>query len=384
MATEPQPRNLPMDLPIIDLDVYLNNPAASPAVQAECSRAASALITYGALLLHDSRVSEADNDTFLDLLEDYFAQPEDDLRRDERPDLSYQIGVTLENTEKPKCAVDEPCLDVIQRLDPSQRPLDISAHSPDPKCRFFWRMVELPPYETLFPGLNAENITPDAVHIKDRWAPTMNQWGSSMKNAVSKLSEMTALGLGLEADFFSTAGRYGPHLLAPTASDLTKYGSRDTILAGFHTDLNFLTIHGRSRYPGLNIWARNTGSRISVKIPQGNYLLVQAGKQIEYITGGLIKAGYHEVVVNERTLEVIEKRKAELPDRPLVRISSTLFWHLNSDFDLAPVPALAEKAKRVREEQAKLGRDEGEEAKYPATKVGYQVQDELKHIALMA
>ncbi|KAL7815940.1 Clavaminate synthase-like protein [Trichoderma aethiopicum] len=384
MATEPQPASLPMDLPIIDLDIYLNNPPSSPAVQAECARAASALITYGALLLHDSRVSEADNDTFLDLLEDYFAQPEADLRRDERPELSYQVGVTLENTEKPKCAVDEPCLAVIQRLDPSQRPLDISAHSPDPKCRFFWRMVELPPYETLFPGLNAENVTPQAPHIRDRWAPAMDQWGTSMKNAVSKLSEMTALGLGLEADHFSSAARYGPHLLAPTASDLTKYGAKDTILAGFHTDLNFLTIHGRSRYPGLNIWARNTGARIPVKIPPGNYLLVQAGKQIEYITGGLIKAGYHEVVVNDRTLEAVAARKARFPDRPLIRISSTLFWHLNSDYDLAPIPALADRAKKVREEQARLGRDEGEEVQYPATKVGYQVQDELKHIALMA
>ncbi|RSL93234.1 hypothetical protein CEP52_013362 [Fusarium oligoseptatum] len=128
----------------------------------------------------------------------------------------------------------------------------------------------------------------------------MNQWGTSMKNAVSKLAEMTAVGLDLPAEFFSDAGRYGPHLLAPTASDLEKYGEKDTILAGFHTDLNFLTIHGRSRYPGLHIWARNTGNRIPVKIPPGNYLLVQAGKQIEHITGGLIKAGYHEVVVNEK------------------------------------------------------------------------------------
>jgi len=95
-----------------------------------------------------------------------------------------------------------------------------------------------------------------------------------------------------------------PHLLAPTASDLVKYGKKDTILAGFHSDLNFLTIHGRSRYPGLNIWARNTGKRIPVKIPKGTNLLVQAGKQLEHITGGLIKAGFHEVVVNEQTLAV--------------------------------------------------------------------------------
>ncbi|KAF4469501.1 hypothetical protein FALBO_3592 [Fusarium albosuccineum] len=359
---------LPMDLPIVDLDVYLNNPLDSEAVQAECRKAANALITYGALVLHDSRVSEQDNTTFLDLLEDYFAQPEEALKKDEKPELSYQIGVTLENTEKPKCAVDEPCLDVIQRLHPSQRPLDITAHSPDPKCRFFWRMAEVPPFETEFPGLNALNVVPEAEHIKGR---------------VSKLAEMAAVGLDLPATFFSDAGRYGPHLLAPTASDLVKYGKTDTILAGFHTDLNFLTIHGRSRYPGLHIWARNTGNRIPVKIPPGNYLLVQAGKQIEHITGGLIKAGFHEVVVNDKTVETIEKRKREFPDRPLVRISSTLFWHLGSDFDLVPVPKLADRAREVRERQKELGRDEGRESEYPAMKVGHQVQAELKHIALM-
>ncbi|KAI1071833.1 hypothetical protein LB507_004869 [Fusarium sp. FIESC RH6] len=372
-----------MNLPVIDLDVYLNNPIESEAVQEECRKAASALITYGALVLHDSRVSEEDNSTFLDILEDYFAQPTEVLEKDEKPELSYQIGVTLENTEKPKCAVDEPCLDVIQRLDPSQRPLDITAHSPDPKCRFFWRMGEQPPFETEFPGLNAANVVPEAPHIRDRWEPAMNQWGTSMKSAVSKLAEMAAVGLDLPAQFFSDAGKYGPHLLAPTASDLNKYGQKDTILAGFHTDLNFLTIHGRSRYPGLHIWARNTGSRIAVKIPPGNYLLVQAGKQLEHITGGLIKAGFHEVIVNEKTIETIEKRKREVPDRPLVRISSTLFWHLGSDIDLTPVPNLVARAKEVRERQKELGRDEGRETEYPSMKVGHQVQAELKHIALM-
>lgn len=172
-----------MNLPVIDLDIFLNQPRDSPEVQAECARAADALVTYGALILHDSRVSESSNASFLDLLEDYFAQDADTLRKDERPELSYQIGVTLDNTEKPKCAVDEPCLDVIQRLAPDQRPLDISGHAPDPKCRFFWRMVEPPPYKTEFPGLNAANIVPEAAHIKNRWAPTMDHWGTSMRDA---------------------------------------------------------------------------------------------------------------------------------------------------------------------------------------------------------
>jgi len=361
-----------MDLPVIDLDLFLSKPADSQGVINECKKAADALVTYGALVLRDSRVSEADNSSFLDLLEDYFNQPLSDLQKDERPELSYQVGVTLENTEKPKCAVDEPCLRIIERLDPAERPLDISAHSPDPKCRFFWKMSEKPPYETQFPGLNAPNVVPQAESLRDRWPPIMQQWGTAMKNAVANLAEMTAIGLGLPAETFRDAGKYGPHILAPTASDLVKYGKKDTILAGFHSDLNFLTIHGRSRYPGLHIWARNTGRRIPVKMPEGNYLLVQAGKQLEHMTGGLIKAGFHEVVVNEKTLAVIERRKVQCPDRPLIRISSTFFWHLSSDYDLAPIPSLAARGQAIRAEQIRLGYDDN--IVYEPMKVGRQVQ----------
>ncbi|KAI0688673.1 Clavaminate synthase-like protein [Cytidiella melzeri] len=366
-------------LPIVNLDIFLSQPADSPDVASECTKAAEALIAYGALLLHDSRVSEEDNSVFLDLMEDYFALPEEELKKDERPEVGYQVGVTLENTERPKCAVDEPCLDVIAGLDPLERPLDIMAHNPDPKCRFFWRMSEKPPYETQFPGLNSPNVVPQVLAIRDRWTPTMDKWGQSMKNAVENFGEMAALGLGLPRQTFREAGRYGPHLLAPTASDLLKYGQEDTILAGFHTDLNFLTIHGRSRYPGLNIWARNTGKRIPVNFPsEGRYLLVQAGKQLEHLSGGLIKAGFHEVVVNKATLEALERRKAQ--NRPLIRISSTFFWHLSSDYDLAPIPSLQERARALR---TKTSRPEVQTT-YAPMKVGHQVQNELKHIALMA
>lgn len=141
------------------------------------------MIIYGALVLHDSRVSEEDNVTFLDLMEDYFARPNEVLKQDERPELSYQVGVTLENTEKPKCAADKPCLKIIASLDPSERPLDISAHSPDPKCRFFWKMCEAPPNETQFPSLNAPNVVPQDPKLKERWPVTMEQWGKSMRNA---------------------------------------------------------------------------------------------------------------------------------------------------------------------------------------------------------
>ncbi|KAI6047914.1 Clavaminate synthase-like protein [Pisolithus marmoratus] len=360
--------NLSETLPVIDADIFLSGDETSPRIQEECKKAADALIIYGALLLHDSRVSEDDNDTFLDLMEDYFAQPLADLERDQRPELSYQVGVTLENTEKPKCAVDEPCLNVIARLDPSERPLDVSGHHPDPKCRFFWKMSTPPPYNTEYPALNASNVIPQAIMFSGIWESVMEKWGMSMKDAVENVAEMVAIGLGLPRQTFKDAGKYGPHLLAPTASDLAKYGKKDTILAGFHTDLNCLTIHGRSRFPGLNIWARNTGKRIP------------SGKQIEHLTAGLIKAGYHEVVVNDATIQTIAKRKVSHPDRPLIRISSTFFWHLSSDYDLVPISSLLGRAKSLNDAEAEASL----ESVYPSMKVGQQVQNELKHIALMA
>jgi len=368
-----------LSLPVVDLDLFRSEPQESEVVIQECKKAADALIAFGALLLHDSRVSEDDNNTFLDLLEDYFDQPLSELKKDERPDIGYQVGVTLENTEKPKCAVDEPCLNVIARLAPEERPLDIMAHAPDHKCRFFWKMGDKPPYETEYPALNAPNVVPEAPHLNGRWITNMEKWGRSMKDAVEDLADMASIGLRLSRDTFRKAGKYGPHLLAPTASDLNKFNKKDTILAGFHTDLNFLTIHGRSRYPGLHIWARNTGKRIPVKFPpKGRYLLVQAGKQLEHLSGGLIKAGFHEVVVSQATIETLERRKIEQPERPLIRISSTFFWHLSSDYDLEPIPSLSSRARALGADQ-----NNDEENVYQAMKVGQQVQNELRHIALM-
>jgi isopenicillin N synthase-like dioxygenase len=82
-------------------------------------------------------------------------------------------------------------------------------------------------------------------------------------------------------------------LTTHAGSDLSRHSELNTVFAGFHYDLNMLTIHGRSRYPGLFAWLRE-GRRFPVRIPQG-CLLIQAGAQMEWLTGGAVKAGYHEV-----------------------------------------------------------------------------------------
>ena len=134
----------------------------------------------------------------------------------------------------------------------------------------------------------------------------MDRWGHLLKDTVHILAEMLAIGLGMKVnDFTSRGSSFGPHLLAPTGSDLKEFGKVGTVLAGnlfffflvensppsftyfgsghkidaravfyisgFHYDLNFLTIHGKSRYPGLFIW-RKDGKKMPVKIPQGKEL----------------------------------------------------------------------------------------------------------------
>ncbi|KAH6596532.1 hypothetical protein BASA61_003460 [Batrachochytrium salamandrivorans] len=320
-------------------------------------RAAEALKKYSAFAVLDPRVSESENTAFLNLIEDYFAQDYDTKMKDARPDVHFQVGVTPENTEEPRCGRDDDCMERVAAMEPENRPLDFTQS--DKKWRFFWRMGERPT-ETKFPQLNAAPVVPE--NMPD-WSNQMNHWGSRMLNAVTVVSEMAATGLGLPRDTFSSRAKFGPHLLGPTASDLTKYGQVDNVFAGFHTDLNFMTIHGKSRFSGLHIWTPS-GEKLLVKIPDGS-LLVQAGKQMEWITGGHIKAGYHEVVVVPQTLEAIERQRAA--GRPLWRISSTLFFHLGSDILLEPLEPF---------------RDEVSIKKYPAILTGEQVQVELGFISL--
>jgi len=202
-------------------------------------------------------------------------------------------------------------------------------------------------------------------HIPDgfpEWPQVMNKWGELLLNCCLTVAKMIAVGLDFDENTFVDKMKYGAHLLAPTGSDLAKYDV-NTIFAGFHYDFNFLTIHGKSRFPGLYIWLKD-GTKIPVAVPDG-CLLLQAGKQLEFMTGGFIKAGFHEVIYTEKTKAAMEKAKAD--GKILWRISSTLFSHIRGDVTLEPQGELAtEEAKK----------------KYPPTITKEQVMNELRAIGL--
>lgn len=95
----------------------------------------------------------------------------------------------------------------------------------------------------------------------------------------------------------------------------------------------------------------------------------------EQITGGYVTAGYHEVMYNESTKAVVDKKLSENEagaSNILWRISSTLFSHLKYDVDLTPIPEMAHLHDMVKVESGK----------YPKMTAHEKLMEELRAINL--
>ena len=361
-------------VPVIDISSFVSDGGADAGTSA-CAAIAAALHSHGCLVVKDPRVEASANEEFLDMMERYFEQS--DGSTDARPHLHYQVGVTPSEVEKPRghCAFGKTLKDV---------PVSECPPVPDAKWRFFWRIGERPA-ETAFEELNAPAVVPEA--FADEWKPKMDGWGEKLVATAETVAEMAALGFGLERAAFKDRMARAPHLLAPTGSDLKTLAESDpaddeeprakkarmlgqavelnTVLAGFHYDLNFLTVHGKSRFPGLKVWTR-AGHVVVPKIPPG-HLFLQAGKQFEYLTGGHVLAGFHEVIAHKACAKAA--REAKRDGRSTWRVSSTCFSQIASDVVLEPLGAFDSADAR---------------AAYPPIKTGDQVQAELVAISLGA
>lgn len=354
-----------LELPAVDLAVWLRacaasaDPADDAAAVADAALVARTLHETGVLIVRDPRVSPEANDAFLDMLEAYWAQPPEATAPDEHPELHYQVGRTPSGVELPRnhCAR-------FKSAQPADASLTPCPPEKDAKGRFLWRVGGAPPAGTAFPLLNAPPVVPAA--FASVWARTMDGWGGALLGTAACVAEMLAVGLGLPRDALTSRMAGAPHLLAPTASDLTVHGAKGTVLAGVHYDLNFLSVHGKSRYPGLYVWTR-AGTRVAVRLPPG-CLLLQAGKQLEHVTGGHVSAGFHEVVVDDGTLAAVAAASSAGRVNT-IRISSTLFAHLASDVLLRPLGRFASAAA---------------DAAYPPTLCGDHVAAELRAINLAA
>lgn len=346
------------EVPVINVRAFLEKEPGQ--WEEQCKLVAQSLHQFGILIWRDPRVNEQDNEDYLDLMERYFESNArkfyagEDLQ-DCKPQFNFQAGVTPEKQERARNHQA-----VLDKLTPENLPLSKFPPDFDAKWRFFWAVGERPKEV-------ADDIPKVIPEGFDNWEDRMNKWGNMMVDATFTAGEMAAIGMGLDKDTFTSRMKGGPHLLAPTGSDLTRY-EVGTTFAGFHYDLNFLTIHGKSRYPGLFIWLRNM-TKVAVKIPPG-CLLLQAGSMFEHITGGYVLAGFHEVVYTEATKAAMEVAKED-PTRILWRVSSTCFAHLRYNVDISP---MSEMKGFYNEEEARK--------KYRTMTAHEKLMEELKAINL--
>ena len=358
-----------MDAPeLVDLSEmlgFLSSPDYSSVpdtLRADCERVSNSFHHTGVLVVRDPRVNESENWRFIDMLEQYYIRAasqhySNQLVPEVKPELHYQVGATPEKVEKARSHCER-----IQKYEGENAPRTECPPKADEKWRYFWRIGDFPEGQSNY---EYPNISPEDF---PQWPATMDNWGYLMLQAIETVVRMFEIANELAPGFLADMLKGAPHLLAPTGADLEKYGM-GSIFAGYHYDLNFITIHGKSRFPGLYVWLRN-GRKVSVKVLDG-CLILQAGIMFEKLTGGFVMAGFHEVVYDENTDEAVVKARNE--GRPRWRVSSTLFGHLRYNVVISPIPQLASKM------------PEGLEAaliKYPAKTAEEVVIEELKEISL--
>ncbi len=277
------------------------------------------LSSTGVLIVKCSDKFTKINNNFLDLMEKYYELPDKIKKEHVHKELHYQVGLTPEFVEMPR----DYCYVALEAG--AQKPSD-----KDPKARWFHRVTDIEE-NTEFHNITGNNVIPKQFN---EWETTFNELGNEFMKVHDKLLSILETELNLPENYLTSLCHNGNHMIAPTFSNLNKYGTLGQILAGFHKDISFLTMHGKSRFSGLNIWTKEM-EKITVNVPDG-YMFIQAGRQLEYLTGGNIVAGFHEVIVNENTLKQIKNAKENNKSR--IRVSSTFFTHINSDKYLEVLP----------------------------------------------
>lgn len=315
--------------------------------QATCKQVADALSEYGIFIL---KGVEADTVThpLREMLVNYFRQAEEIKKKDCRPETHYEMGWTPSGTERPRPREAEKI-----KLKAENYPTPFTGA--DPKERFMFRIGPRPE-TTKYPEFSAPDVVPAAF---PEWRSLIETWGDQAVKAMFLVSRAAAIGFGLEEDAFTRLLHLGAHMFSSTGSNLFKYGRPGTVLGGWHDDFDFMSIHSKSNFPGLRAWTRQ-GVPLWVKVPDG-CLIIQAGQQFEYLTGGQVLCGLHEVVANDEMERGIHE--AEAWAMVPWRVSTTLFGHVANDQVLQP-----------------LGHFATEESltKYPPMDAGAQCQRELQ------
>jgi len=320
-----------LSIPVIELSRFTwerDNRSCFMDSRRECAEAAEAFEALGVVNVHDPQFPDGLDARCRRMFESYFALPTRTKALDERGEINHQVGWSPSYIES---ARDHD--QIIETIDPNHRPLPLEGK--DPKERFFIPIDDgHKPRETAFPGLNAPSVVPEGF---EEWAELTEAWGAHMNAIITTYAQMLGVHYADDPNLFANKLRGGPHLLGPTGTDLTRFGTSNQCWARFHYDFNAITGHGKANAPGLYGWTRDL-HRFPVRVPDGCFLL-QAGKQMWWLTGGRIMYGFHEVGCRREILQTIR----DLAERGVDwRVTLTLFAHVASDEWLEVLPPFQE------------------------------------------
>lgn len=313
------------EIPIIHIEQFLKGGYSLSEIKEKTHEFAQ----LGLVCLYDPSVTPEMLQRFHDTMMMIHGASSEELALFDGADTGYQYGITPPGKEIP---LDHS--DWIQTLLPEHRPLTV-AGVPDPKARFMWP-IGTRPKKTRWPKVNASARPPKRfAHI----ASALNACGTAMHDSGLVLMQFVAMGLGLDRQQIVKMMKHGPHIMGPTGTDLSK-GYLGKVLAGVHYDLSLITVHSKSNIRALICWTRN-GQPFLVEVPDG-CLLVQAGKSLEWITGGFFYAGKHEVLITPEALEDTQRILSQ-GGVPL-RVSKNLFMHLATRCVMRPLGRFANPA----------------------------------------
>jgi isopenicillin N synthase-like dioxygenase len=312
------------DIPIIDTSKFL----AQGGDDEQCVALKDAVSHYGLAIILDERVEPGLPVKYREVAQEVFKLPPDVKAKYIQPPLEdgrqlYENGWRPPFTERPRRR------DEVLHLIPDQaKPKD--PPSEDPKERLMYPFGK-PRQGSQFPTIDLAE--PIIVNEVEGYRETSEAWGRTMYMVLMTVAQMLAIGFGEPRDLFWSLLEHGPHRLAPTGLDLSKWGP-GTVAAGFHNDMSAFTLHGMSNWPGLWAWTR-FWEKFAVRLPDERHLLLQVGRALEHLTAGAVMRGYHEVVIGEERQDIL--RALLLAGQKPWRVTTTSFCHIATDSWLEPI-----------------------------------------------
>lgn len=298
--------------------------------EAFCAAVADSLERTGLVILRSEHADPAVREQMQTGTAEFFASPTSVKRA--TMTVNFQGGWTPPYSETP---VDQRRF--VIKLDTQNKPYWENLTDDDKERVMFgvgWR-----PAATLYPDL----CPPTRIMVgHEKWCRIMRKWGKNMLSDTDLLLGALAEHYGLAPKVFSTKG--GAHYVAPTGTKMNKFYVGKVVVR-LHSDMGLLTGHEKSiayfsksgrkaSCGGLIVWTKD-GRKIRVVVPEGCRLF-QAGMQLEYVTGGRIRGGLHQVVIPPEAQALIDEATANGED--VWRITATLFPHYFADKRISVLP----------------------------------------------